>query len=393
MAQSAGSQTAIHASLVLLAATALALVVANSSLFGAYQDVLKAEIGFDAGPFDLSYSLKDWIKNGLMAIFFLWVGLEIKWEFTAGSLSNFKSAVLPFIAAAGGMLMPALIYLFAIGGEPELIRGWAIPAATDIAFAIGVIGFLGNRVPATLRAFLLALAIIDDLGAILIVAVFYSGEMQLWAMMGMAACVAGLWALSNRSEGALWMYAALGLLLWLFTLQSGINATLAGVVTALFIPLRASASTPLQTVMEWLARPVSFGIMPVFAFANAGIPILALSIADVTSSLAIGVAAGLVVGKPLGIMLAAWIATRLGIASLPQGSTWTQVLGVSCLAGIGFTMSLFIGALAFQDEGLMNQVKVGVIGGSIVAALMGAILLSIAASRAPRSGAFRKEQV
>lgn len=379
MAQSSSDTTAIRASIVLLVATGIALVVANSSLHELYQTSLKTVIGTDVGPFDLSFSVKDWIKNGLMAIFFLYVGLEIKWEFTAGSLATFRSALLPFVAAAGGMFMPALIYLLVTDADPALIRGWAIPAATDIAFAIGVVGFLGKCVPATLRAFLLALAVIDDLGAIMIVAVFFSGEMQLWAMAGMAACVVGLWALSARNDGSLWKYAALGVLLWLFTLQSGINATLAGVVTALFVPLQARASTPLKDVMTRLAFPVSFGIMPLFAFANAGIPLASLGFSDLTSSLAIGVATGLIVGKPLGIMLACWGATRAGVAQLPQGTTWLQVLGASCLAGIGFTMSLFIGALAFADESLMNQVKVGVIGGSIVAALMGTILLSLAA--------------
>ena len=379
MAQSANDNTAIRASIVLLAATCVALVVANSGLHEIYQTSLKTVIGTDVGPFDLSFSVKDWIKNGLMAIFFLYVGLEIKWEFAAGSLSEFRSAVLPFVAAAGGMLMPAIIYLLVTDADPALIRGWAIPAATDIAFAIGVVGFLGNRVPATLRAFLLALAVIDDLGAIMIVAIFFSGDLQLWALAAMAVCLAGLWALSARNDGALWKYAALGILLWLFTLQSGINATLAGVVTALFIPLQARASTPLKDLMARLAFPVSFGIMPLFAFANAGIPLMTLSLEDLTSSLAIGVAAGLIVGKPLGIMLATWGATRTGIAQLPQGSSWVQVLGAGCLAGIGFTMSLFIGALAFADENLMNQVKVGVIGGSIVAALMGITLLTYAA--------------
>ncbi|MFN8948480.1 MAG: Na+/H+ antiporter NhaA [Alphaproteobacteria bacterium] len=379
MAQSANDNTAIRASIVLLAATCIALVVANSGLHEIYQTSLKTVIGTDVGPFDLSFSVKDWIKNGLMAIFFLYVGLEIKWEFAAGSLSEFRSAVLPFVAAAGGMLMPAIIYLLVTDADPALIRGWAIPAATDIAFAIGVVGFLGNRVPATLRAFLLALAVIDDLGAIMIVAIFFSGDLQLWALAAMAVCLAGLWALSARNDGALWKYAALGILLWLFTLQSGINATLAGVVTALFIPLQARASTPLKDLMARLAFPVSFGIMPLFAFANAGIPLMTLSLEDLTSSLAIGVAAGLIVGKPLGIMLATWGATRTGIAQLPQGSSWVQVLGAGCLAGIGFTMSLFIGALAFADENLMNQVKVGVIGGSIVAALMGITLLTYAA--------------
>lgn len=377
MAQPTGDATAIRASLVLLLATALALVVANSSLFPAYQAVLKSDFGTTVGPFDLALSVKDWIKNGLMAVFFLFVGLEIKWEFTKGALSSARSALLPFVAAAGGMFMPAVIFLLVTGASDDLIRGWAIPAATDIAFAIGVVGFLGNRVSPALRAFLLALAIIDDLGAIMIVAVFYSGSFETWALAGMAACVAGLWWLNSRNQGSLWWYGALGGLLWLFTLQSGINATMAGVITALFIPLRAGTASPLERVMGSLSRPVSFGIMPTFAFANAGIPLLTLSLMDFTSALALGIAAGLAIGKPVGIVAAVVLATRSGLAQLPAGSSWIQVIGVSCLAGIGFTMSLFIGALAFADEMLMNQVKVGVIGGSLVSALLGVLLLSI----------------
>jgi NhaA family Na+:H+ antiporter len=378
MAQPSADTTAIRASIVLLLATGLALLVASSNLFPAYQSILKTVVGGSIGPFDLSLSTKDWIKNGLMAVFFLYVGLEIKWEFLKGALSTFKSAVLPFIAAVGGMVAPAFIYLAVAGNNPELVRGWAIPAATDIAFAIGVVGFLGSRVPVALRAFLLALAIIDDLGAILIVALFYSGSLQTWALVGMLACTAALWLLNARQVDRLWAYLIVGALLWLFTLQSGINATMAGVVTALFIPLRAGSTQPLQQVVSALAKPVQFGIMPLFAFANAGIPIMTLSLGDLTSALAVGIAAGLVLGKPVGITLAVLVATRTGLAELPSGASWQQVIGVSCLAGIGFTMSLFIGALAFQDELLMNQVKVGVIGGSIIAALLGVALLLIA---------------
>jgi NhaA family Na+:H+ antiporter len=377
MAQPNGDATAIRASVVLLLATALALIVANSSLFPAYQAILKSDFGTTAGPFDLTLSVKDWIKNGLMAVFFLFVGLEIKWEFTKGALSSTQSALLPFVAAAGGMFMPAVIFMLVTGASDDLIRGWAIPAATDIAFAIGVVGYLGRRVPPALRAFLLALAIIDDLGAIMIVAVFYSGSFETWALAGMAACIAGLWWLNARNHGALWSYGVLGGLLWLFTLQSGINATMAGVITALFIPLHTGTASPLESVMHGLSRPVSFGIMPLFAFANAGIPVLSLSLVDFTSTLALGIAAGLALGKPVGIVAAVILATRSGMAQLPAGSGWLQVIGVSCLAGIGFTLSLFIGALAFEDEALMNQVKVGVIGGSLVAALLGVLLLSI----------------
>lgn len=383
MANPTTDATAVRASIVLLAATALALAVANSPLAGTYKSILNTGLGTDIGPFDLSYSVKEWIKNGLMAIFFLYVGLEIKSEFKAGALSDSRRAALPFAGAAGGMIAPALVYLAVTGAAPDLVRGWAIPAATDIAFAVGVVGLLGRRVSAPLRAFLLALAVIDDLGAILIIALFYSGALQLAALLGMGLCIAAMWLLNARGDGALWRYLALGLMLWLFTLQSGINATLAGVVTALFIPMRAGLQIPLKSLLDRLATPVNFGIMPVFAFANAGVPILALSFADILSPLALGIALGLVLGKPVGILLAVALAARSGWARLPDGATWLQIAGVGCIAGIGFTMSLFIGALAFNDEAAMNQIRVGVMGGSIVAGLLGASLMTFAARRRP----------
>lgn len=381
MANPTTDATAIRASMVLLAATALALLCANSPLADVYKAVLSAGLGANIGPFDLSYSVKEWIKNGLMAVFFLYVGLEIKSEFKVGALSDPGRAALPFAGAAGGMIAPALVYLAVTGADTALIKGWAIPAATDIAFAVGVVGLLGSRVSAPLRAFLLALAVIDDLGAILIIALFYSGALQLAALLGMGLCVAGLWVLNSRGDGDLWRYLGLGLLLWLFTLQSGINATLAGVVTALFIPMRAGLQIPLKSLLDRLATPVNFGIMPVFAFANAGVPILALSFADILSPLALGIALGLVLGKPVGILLAVALAARSGWARLPDGATWLQIAGVGCIAGIGFTMSLFIGALAFSDEDAMNQIRVGVMGGSIVAGILGASLMALAARR------------
>jgi Na+:H+ antiporter, NhaA family len=383
MASADTDNSAVRASIVLLAATALALAVANSPLADTYKSVLNTGLGTDIGPFDLSYSVKEWIKNGLMAIFFLYVGLEIKSEFKAGALSDPRRASLPFAGAAGGMIAPALVYLAVTGAAPDLVRGWAIPAATDIAFAVGVVGLLGRRVSAPLRAFLLALAVIDDLGAILIIALFYSGALQLAALLGMGLCIAAMWLLNARGDGALWRYLVLGLLLWLFTLQSGINATLAGVITALFIPMRAGLQIPLKSLLDRLATPVNFGIMPIFAFANAGVPILALSMTDIVSPLALGIALGLVIGKPVGILLAVALAAKSGLARLPDGATWLQIAGVGCIAGIGFTMSLFIGALAFNDEAAMNQIRVGVMGGSVIAGIIGAGLMSLAARRRP----------
>lgn len=381
MSEASNSSNAIKASLVLLAATVVALIVANSGLASSYKAVLAFPIGGDIGPFDLSNSLKDWIKNALMAVFFLFVGLEIKEEFKEGTLSDRAGAILPFAAAAGGMAAPALIYLALTSGTPGLVKGWAIPSATDIAFAIGVVGLLGKRISTPLRAFLLAVAVIDDLAAILVIAVFYSGELQIWALVGMALSILALAVLNFRDVPKLWPYLAVGFVLWLFTLQSGINATLAGVVTALFVPMRANGRELLHDLVGWLRNPVNFFIMPVFAFANAGVPLLGLGLPDLLQPLTLGIALGLIVGKPIGITFFAWLATLTGIARLPKGVSWKQIVGIACLAGIGFTMSLFIGGLAFTDETLMNQVRLGVLGGSLVSTILGVTMLLMASSQ------------
>jgi NhaA family Na+:H+ antiporter len=384
MSENSSSSRAIIASFVLLAATALALVVANSGAAGIYKAVLATEIGFDIGWFDLSDSIKNWVKNALMAVFFLFVGLEIKAEFREGALADRRLAITPFAGAAGGMAVPALIYLAVTAGTPGLGRGWAIPSATDIAFAIGVVGLLGSRISAPLRAFLLAVAVIDDLGAILVIAVFYTGALQLWAIAGMAIAVAVLAFLNRSGEGRLTPFMLVGLALWVLTLQSGINATLAGVVTALFVPLRmADGRSPLHRLEQALWSPVNFGIMPVFAFANAGVPLLGLAVADLLQPLTLGIVLGLALGKPVGITLAVFAVVRTGLARLPEGAAWRELAGIACLAGIGFTMSLFIGALAFQDEALLDQVRLGVLGGSLVATLIG-VLAILAFSRQRR---------
>ncbi len=381
MAAPAAKNQDIIASLVLVAATIAALIVANSAMADAYKAILNMEVGANIGAFDLSDSVKNWIKTALMAVFFLFVGLEIKAEFVEGALSDRRRAMLPFFAAVGGMAVPAVVFLTMVSSEPGLARGWAIPSATDIAFAVGVIGLLGSRVPPALKAFLLAVAVIDDLGAILIIAFFYTETLHLWAAGLAMLSIAAMAVLNMRGYDRVGPYLVLGGLLWLFILQSGVNATLAGVITALFIPLKNAAKTasPLHDLFYVLKKPVIFFIMPVFAFANAGVSLKGLGFEDLALPLTAGIALGLAVGKPIGITLFVWAAVKSGLAQLPSGSSWLQVVGVGFIAGIGFTMSLFIGALAFGDGALMDQVRLGVLSGSLVATIFGAGILIYAA--------------
>jgi Na+:H+ antiporter, NhaA family len=378
MSEPVSPSDAVKASIVLLAATIAALIVANTGLSGLYKSVLYAEVGFDVGRFDFSNTVKDWIKNALMAVFFVFVGLEIKAEFQEGALAERSKAMLPFAGAAGGMAMPAIIYLWLT--PDALDRGWAIPTATDIAFAVGVVGLLGKRVSPALRAFLLALAVIDDLGAIIVIALFYTGALKAWAILGMALSIMALAAINARNVPKLWPYLLAGGVLWVFTLQSGINATLAGVVTALFVPLKAGGGSPLHRLVDHLKTPVNFAIMPLFAFANAGVSLSGLGMADLTEALTLGISLGLIIGKPVGIALAVFLTVKLGLATLPSGARWIDIVGVACLAGIGFTMSLFVGALAFSEEILLNQVRLGVLGGSLVSALLGVALIMATSS-------------
>lgn len=372
--------------MILLAATVLALIVANSPLYESYKSILNLEIGFNAGPFDLSDTVKAWIKNALMAVFFLYVGLEIKAEFREGALSDRSRAILPFAGAIGGMAVPAVVYLFATGAEPALIRGWAIPSATDIAFAVGVVGLLGARAPLALKALLLAIAIIDDLGAILIIAIFYTAEIHWWALGFSALAVAAMWFMNSRNDPRLWPYLVLGAALWLFMLQSGVNATLAGVIAALFVPMRMvtgdlKSFSPLKSLEHSLKFSVIFVIMPLFAFANAGVPLLGISWADMTQPLTMGIALGLTLGKPIGITFALAAIVLPGLARLPDGVIWLQIVGMACIAGIGFTMSLFIGILAFGDGPMLDQVRLGVLSGSLASAILGAAILIAAAKK------------
>jgi NhaA family Na+:H+ antiporter len=284
------------------------------------------------------------------------------------------------------MAIPAAVYLAVTAGNPDLVRGWAIPSATDIAFAVGVIGLLGARVPWALKALLLAIAIIDDLGAILIIAVFYTAEIHWWALGFSALAIAAMWFMNMRNDPRLWPYLTLGAVLWLFMLQSGVNATLAGVIAALFVPMRRIAgdktsASPLKRLEHALKFSVVFFIMPLFAFANAGVPLLGISWADMTQPLTMGIALGLTVGKPIGITLALALIVLPGLARLPDGISWLQIIGMSCIAGIGFTMSLFIGILAFGDGPLLDQVRLGVLSGSLMSTILGAAILMAAAKK------------
>jgi Na+:H+ antiporter, NhaA family len=379
MAQSPNQASSdIAASFVLLGATLLALILANSLFYGTYYDVLATKIAVTANGVGVEDSLKNWIKNALMAVFFLYVGLEIKAEFTEGALSTRRKAVLPFLAAAGGMAGPAIIYLVIVGFDSTLARGWAIPSATDIAFAVGVVGLLGARVSPSLKAFLLAVAVIDDLGAIIVIALFYTTELFAGPLIYAGPCLAVMLALNLRGVGSIAPYLFIGALLWYFVLQSGINPTLAGVATALFIPLNANDSHPLHNLVKALKGAVLFFIMPVFAFANAGVPFAGITLADLAQPVTSGVALGLLFGKPIGVMFMVWLAVASGLAERPQGASWLQILGIACLAGIGFTMSLFIGALAFPGEAQMNAVRVGVLSGSLFSALLGVAILVLA---------------
>jgi NhaA family Na+:H+ antiporter len=362
-------------------AAVVALVIANSPLAPYYFEALGAKLGFQAGPVILKESVLHWINDGLMAVFFLLVGLEIKREVLDGQLRGAARIVLPGIAALGGMAMPALIYVLINLGSPDTLRGWAIPAATDIAFALGILALLGSRVPTSLKVFLTALAILDDLGAIVIIALFYTSELNLFALAMAGALLACLVCLNRAGVLRLAPYLLIGVVLWYFVLKSGVHATLAGVALALTIPLRpqnqghAGAHSPLHALEHALHKPVALLIVPLFGFANAGVSFAGMGLSSLAQPVPLGVALGLFLGKQLGVFGFAWLAIRSGIASLPRHASFTQLYGVALLCGIGFTMSLFIGALAFTDPAAVDATKIGVLTGSLASAVVGFLLL------------------
>jgi len=376
--------------ILLMAAAALAMVVANSPLYPAYHDALHAPIGpvltDKLGPMNAHL----WINDALMGVFFLLVGLEIKREFVDGQLTTWADRRLPFLAAAAGMIVPAGVYLFFVAGVPGLANGWAVPAATDIAFAIGVLALLGKRAPTSLKLFLTTVAIVDDMGAVAIIALAYTAEINTLALGGSAAILAGLYALNRSGVLRLWPYLLLGALLWYFVLLSGVHATIAGVLLAIMIPVVKTPgapdapNSPLHKLEHAITPWVAYLIVPVFGFANAGVSLAGMGLAEVLAPLPLGIAAGLFVGKQVGIFGAVWLAVKFGLATKLSGATWLQIYAVSLLCGIGFTMSLFIGALAFPGRPeLIEEAKLGVVMGSLLSALAGYIILRIAPLRNP----------
>jgi Na+:H+ antiporter, NhaA family len=376
---------------ILMGAAALAIIVANSPASGTYFLVLSSYVG--------PLSVAHWINDALMALFFLLVGLEIKREALDGQLSTWSRRILPGVAALGGMVVPALIFAGFNAGDDETIRGWAIPAATDIAFALGVLSLLGDRVPTSLKVFLTALAIIDDLGAVIIIALFYSSDVSgLW--LGMAAATLGLLVLLNRS-GVLRLtpYLVVGSFLWLFVLLSGVHATIAGVLLALTIPLRGSAgrpddieASPLHRLEHGLQGWVVFLVIPIFGFANAGVSFAEVPADVLTDELTLGVAAGLLVGKLIGVFGGAYLAIKLNWTDMPMGASTMQLFGVALLCGIGFTMSLFIGLLAFVgNDAMQEEMKIGILVGSLAAGLLGYLVLRFAPREIPPPGRGKSE--
>jgi NhaA family Na+:H+ antiporter len=372
------------AGILLVIAALVGLAIANSPLSDAYLRLFDTKLTVAFGKDGLSKPLLLWINDGLMAIFFLLVALELKREIVEGELSNRSQVALPLAAAFGGMVIPALIYVGFNWGDAEALRGWAIPAATDIAFALGVLALVGDRVPKSLKTFLLSLAVFDDLGAILVIALFYTEKVS-WAMHGMAAIATlGLVGLNLVGAKRLGPYFFLGALLWLFVLKSGVHATLAGVVLGLTIPMRArDGSSPLVWLEHTLHPYVAVCVVPLFAFANAGVDLRGLGPAQLVDPVALGIAAGLLVGKTVGVAGVVWLAVKVGIAKIPKEWTATAFFGVAVLAGIGFTMSLFIGTLAFEDAGpgKAAAVRLGVLGGSLVAAVLGFVLVQRGVAR------------
>lgn len=372
---------------VLVAASIVALVWANTPWRALYTGLVSLPVAVQVGAFALDKPLLLWINDALMAVFFLLVGLEIKREVLEGELSSVRQAALPCVAAAGGMLGPALVYSAINWGDPVAMQGWAIPAATDIAFALGVLALLGERAPGALKIFLLALAIIDDLGAIVIIAVFYTADLSLLSLCLAVAGVMALITLNLAGVRRIAPYVLVGIFLWVCVLKSGVHATLAGVALGFAVPLRGteeSARSPLRRLEHMLHPWVTYGILPIFAFANAGVSLTGLPLKSLVEPVTLGIALGLFLGKQIGVMGATWAAVRLGLGRVPTGTTWLQFYGMSLLTGIGFTMSLFIGTLAFETPEHNVAVRIGVLSGSLVCGIAGYFVLYVAGSR-PRT--------
>ena len=364
--------------LILLVSAIFALIISNSSISTLYFETLDKYIFIGLNNFGLKLSILHWINDVLMAIFFFFVTLEIKREFIQGELSSIKQAILPIIAAVGGMLFPALIYVYVNFGNVETLNGWAIPSATDIAFSLGVLSLLGSRVPISLKVFLTALAIIDDLGAIVIIAFFYSGDLSVFNLSLMLISFVGLLTLNKFGVKIFIPYLIIGILLWHFTHESGIHSTISGVLLACTIPHRKKEKDfSLLIKLEHAISPyVAFGIMPLFAFANAGVSLDGISFSSLLLPVPLGILLGLFIGKQLGVFLFSYVSIKLGFAQMPNNSNWIELYGVGILTGIGFTMSLFVGNLAFiENTQYIDGVKLGVLSGSLLSTLSGYFLI------------------
>jgi NhaA family Na+:H+ antiporter len=371
--------------LLLIAAAALALIINNSPLSHFYASFLDVPVVAQIGALKIAKPALLWINDGLMALFFLLIGLEVKRELLDGQLSKPSQVVLPGAAAIGGMVVPALIYWALNKDNPAALGGWAIPMATDIAFALGVLALVGKRLPVSLKLFLMTLAIIDDLGAIIVIAIFYSTDLSAASLAGAAACLIALIAMNRLGVVKLGPYMIVGLILWVCVLKSGVHATLAGVTLAFCIPLRTKNAepSPLLTLEHALHPWVAYAILPLFAFANAGVSLAGVNLESFTHHVPMGIAAGLLLGKTIGVLGFTWVMVKTGLAALPAGANWGQVLGVAILCGIGFTMSLFVGSLAFVpgSSEYAGMDRMGILTGSILAALIGYAVTAMASRK------------
>jgi len=374
---------------LLLAAAVVAMLVANSPLAHLYEALLEVTVAVQVGALSIDKPLLLWVNDGLMAVFFFLIGLEIKREVMEGELSSFSQVVLPGVGALGGMVVPAAIYAWMNWGDPVALDGWAIPVATDIAFALALLSVFGTRVPTVLKVFLLTLAIFDDLAAIVIIAIFYSGDLSLSALLTGAVALILAIAMNRMGVTRTSSYILLGIVLWIAVLKSGVHATLAGVLIALCIPMRdAQGESPLRELEHNLHGPVAFVILPLFAFANAGLSLAGMSIEDLTHPVTAGVISGLVIGKSVGIIAFVWLAVTLRFAQLPKNVNWTQLLGVAFACGIGFTMSLFIAGLAFEHGSgdYYAGDRLGILVGSILSALVAYGLLHVSLPKPDSNG-------
>lgn len=366
--------------IILMISSVLAITIANTSLEPFFQLFISTPVEIRIGSLEIAKPLLLWINDGLMAVFFFLVGLELKRELIEGELSDIKNVILPIVGAVGGMAVPAIVYLYFNINDPVAVKGWAIPAATDIAFALGVLALLGSRVPVSIKIFLTSLAIFDDIGAILIIAFFYTSKISIISLLIVVLCIVVLFLFNKRNVYSKSPYILIGIIMWVAMLKSGVHATLAGVILAMFIPLDSKNHkdiSPLKSLEHDLHSVVAFFVLPIFAFANSGLDLRDMDMEQIMHSVPIGIALGLFLGKQIGVFLFCWLAIRLKWAILPNGMNWFSLYGTALLCGIGFTMSLFIGTLAFEETGvnLIFDERLGIIIGSLVSGVIGYFVL------------------